>query len=124
MADIGIDNDWSFEERREYERMSVNFYLRVVDLDSARLLGDVVDISMGGMKLISAAPIPAEKKFRVQMDIALGNDYQEEVFFEAHSVWSRKDLNPGLFETGFRNALSPHAAASIQRLIDMIKSME
>jgi hypothetical protein len=58
------------------------------------------------------------------MDIALGEDYQENTCFEAHSVWSREDVTPGHYETGFRNALPPQAVASIQRLIDMIKAME
>src|SRR5262245_58951971 len=98
VTNFAVDNDWSFEERREYERTSVNFFLRVVDLDNDSLLGDVSDISMGGMRLVSAAPIPIKQKFRVRMDIALGDDYQEEVFFEAHSVWGREDPNPGLYE--------------------------
>jgi len=70
MTDIAITNDWSNEERREYERYSVNFYLRVIDLDSDTLLGDVVDISLAGMRLVSEVPHPVDKTCHAKMEIA------------------------------------------------------
>lgn len=124
MTNIAIDNDWSPEERREYERYSVDFSLCVVDLDSNTILGNLADISATGMKLVTDTPIPVEKTFRVRLDIALGDDHQESVRFETRSVWSRKDHNPGQYETGFSNTLSPRASESIQRLIDLLMSIE
>ena len=123
MTPIAIANDWSNEERREYERYSVNFYLRVIDLDSDTQLGDVVDISLSGMRLVSNVPHPVKKTCHVRMDIALGDDYKEQVDFITTSVWAREDLTPGMYESGWSNTLSPEAFQSIQRLIDRISSM-
>jgi c-di-GMP-binding flagellar brake protein YcgR len=123
MTHIAIADDWSHEERRAYERYSVNFYLRVIDVDSDTLLGNVVDISLNGMRLVSETLLPVDKTHRVRMEIALGEDDTEHVDFVATSIWSREDLTPGLYESGWKNTLSPAASRSLQRLIDRISSM-
>jgi hypothetical protein len=123
MTDIAIANDWSNEERREYERHSVNFYLRVIDLDSNTLLGNVVDISLSGMRLVSEVPLPVENTYNVRMDMVLGEDYKEHVDFVTTSIWAREDITPGMYESGWRNTLSPEAFQSIQQLIDRLSSM-
>lgn len=71
MAESVMSNDWEGAERREYTRYSLDFYVRVYDARSGELLGDVVDISLGGMRLSSPAPIAVDKRFRLRMDLAL-----------------------------------------------------
>lgn len=123
MTHNAIANDWSIEERRAYERYSINFYVRVIDLDSDTLLGNVVDLSLSGMRLVSEVPLPVEKTCHVRMHIALGEDYKDQVDFVTTSVWARADLTPGLYESGWSNTLSPEAFRSIHRLLDKIVSM-
>ncbi len=123
MTHNAIANDWSNEERRAYERSSINFYMRVIDLDSDTLLGNVVDLSLSGMRLVSDVPLPVEKTCHVRMDIALGEDYKKQVDFVTTSIWSRADLTPEQYESGWSNSLSPEAFQSIQRLLDRIASM-
>ena len=57
------------------------------------------------------------------MNIALGEDYKDQVDFVTTSVWAREDLTPGLYESGWSNTLSPEAFQSMQRLLDKIISM-
>ena len=123
MTNFAITNDWSDEERRTYDRYSVNFYLRVIDLDSDTLLGSIVDISLSGMRLVSEVPLPVGKTCHVRLDIALGEDDKEQVVFDTTSIWTREDLIPGQYESGWSNTLSPEAFKSVQRLIDKILSM-
>ena len=123
MEHIAIAHDWSQEERRAYERYSVHFYLRVIALDSETLLGNVVDISLAGMRLVSDTPLPVGTTCRVRMDIALGKDYEEQLVFVTTSMWVHADVTPGLYESGWRNTLSPEACRSMQRLLDQIASM-
>ena len=96
-----IVNDWSEEERRQQERFSLDHYLKVIDQDTQTLLGHIVDISMGGIKVLGEHPIEAEKKFHLLFDISLGDGKQTHVTVEARSIWTAKDINPGFHTTGF-----------------------
>ena len=124
MTDFAIDNDWSPKDRREYERHSVAFYLRVINMENGCELGHLVDISVSGMKLVSNILVPVNTTFHVRLDIALGSDYQDEVQFETQCVWSQADDNPGQYESGFRNTLPPEAMVGVQKLINVLVSME
>lgn len=116
-----IENDWDEEERRAYERYSVEFYLCVYNRDTDALLGHVVDISLGGMQLLSETPIAGGELFRFRMDVSLESGRKEVVEFEARSIWQAEDLNPGFYNAGFQfQALSPAAMQSIQEIVEEI----
>jgi c-di-GMP-binding flagellar brake protein YcgR len=121
MRDDLIENDWNEEERRAYERYSVEFYLCVYNRDTGALMGDVVDISLGGMQLLSETPIASGELFRFRMDASLESGKKEVFEFEGRSVWQTEDLNPGFYNAGFEFlALSPAAMQSIQAVIEEI----
>lgn len=116
-----IENDWTAEERRAYERYSVEFYWRVYDQDSNALAGNVVDISLGGIQLLSETPIANGKEFRFRMDISLESGRKEQIELRARSVWQSQDLNPGLFTAGFEFLnVSLETTQRIQGIIDEI----
>lgn len=113
-----IVNDWSEEERRRQERFSLECYLNVIDADTEALLGQIEDISTGGMKLLSSKPIPPGQDFRLLLEISLGDDNKARVFLEARSIWTLEDINPGFHNTGFSFlGLSSRAEATINNLI-------
>jgi len=91
-----IENDWSENERREYERYSVMFYLEVRDQESDSSLGQILDIGMGGLRLLSDKPMPVNARFHLVLDISLESGKKGELPVEATSVWSRshKRLEP------------------------------
>ena len=118
MKDGMIGNDWNEQERRRYERYSVTFYLSVYDQQTNVLLGQIIDISRGGMRLISQEPIPAGKHFHLVLDVSLESGKQQKVLLEARSIWSQEDDNPDLFATGFQFIdLSQEAVLCIQEII-------
>lgn len=118
-----IENDWDAEERRAYERYSVEFYICVYSHDTNALVGHVVDISLGGMQLLSEMPIASGKQFRFIMEASLESGRKERIEFEAQSVWQAEDLNPGFYNTGFQFLdLSPAAAQSVQAIAEEIVS--
>ena len=89
-------------ENRKLKRWHLIYYLRVFDQDSDSLLGHLVDITTEGVKMVSEIPIPTEKDFRLRMEVPLESSKAEEVMFEAHSLWCRRDTNPDFFAAGFR----------------------
>ena len=117
-----MQNGERIVEKRTLKRWYLIFYLRAFDQDTGELLGHVVDISTGGIMLISDAPIPIDKDFRLWLDVPQEDGERERLFFEVHSLWSKRDVNPSFCDTGFSilNA-SPEALLRIQLLIDDLR---
>lgn len=116
--DVLIDNDWSEQERRRYERHAVQFYLRVHSEDGQRLLGEVANISLGGMKLMCAAPLARGHSYRCSMAVSLESGRRESVAFAARCVWTGRDDVLGCENAGLEFIeLSDDALASIERII-------
>jgi hypothetical protein len=109
------------DEKRKQERYALECYLKVMDADGHSPLGHIVDISMGGMKLLSEQPIRPEENFRLLLDLSLGSQKQTKVFVEARSVWTTEDVNPRFYNTRFRfQGLSSQAQVAIMNLVTLL----
>lgn len=90
-------------ERRNLERRDFSFYMRLVDNDTQKLVGHLVDISSGGFKLDSQSPIPVEKDFRLRMDLTAEVASKPAMTFVARSKWCEVDpLDPFIYNVGFQ----------------------
>ena len=90
-------------ERRNLERRDFSFYMRLVDNDTQKLVGHLVDISSGGVKLDSQSPIPVEKDFRLRMDLTAEVASKPAMTFVARSKWCEVDpLDPFIYNVGFQ----------------------
>lgn len=119
MAEKMIESDWSESERREYERYSVMFYLAVYDRENDSSLGQILDISMGGLRLLSEKSIPVNACFHLVIDVSLESGKKGKIAVEAKSVWGQEDDNPGFYVTGFQFfGLSPQAKRFIRTIVD------
>ncbi|MFN0300323.1 MAG: PilZ domain-containing protein [Burkholderiales bacterium] len=85
-----ISSDLGPDERRAYDRYLVDFFIRVVDERDGAHLGDVVDISLGGMKLMSKAHLPIGGTYTLRMDLAMENGFKRQVSFAATSAWATR----------------------------------
>lgn len=114
-----IDSDWSEQDRRQYERYSTDFYLCVYQQNQTSPLGQVIDISLGGLQLISNDPIVIDQRFNLLMEVSLESGTHEKMWFEAESVWSREDDNSDSYNTGFQFLnLAPESLQALQRIAD------
>ena len=90
-------------ERRRIERKDFSYYMRLIDNDTENIVGHLVDISTGGFKLDSEAPIPINKDFRFRMDLTNEVANKPYMTFLARSKWCQIDpLDPFLFNVGFQ----------------------
>lgn len=95
--DEAIEDDWSEEKRRQYKRYSTHFYLRVFDEES--LLGDVINISLGGLKLFGSEILPLGQIMSLRLDVVLESGWQASFEFQAGVAWSDQDGNPARYYT-------------------------
>lgn len=69
---------------------------------SQRLLGNLVDINIKGIKILSPEPVEEGQKFLLRMEISLEMGGMKNLILdiEAHSVWCHRDINQDYFDTG------------------------
>ena len=112
--------DDSLEDRRTINRKHVAYYTRVFNAESKDQLGSLGDITTGGFMLISEHPIEVPKTYRVQIE--LSSDVAEKGYIEflATSLWSKPDVEPSYFNTGFKAAkISTEDKAIIKRILNL-----
>ena len=108
------------DERRRVERKDFSYYMRLIDSDTQKLLGHLVDISSGGFKLDSQTPIPVEKDFRLRMDLTGEVANKPFMVFVARSKWCEVDpLDPFVYNVGFQLInIAPSDLEIINRMIE------
>ncbi len=111
----------SQNEKRKYARRKLIYYLKVFDKKNSEQIGNLVDITSAGMMLISEDAIPTGRLFEFKIELPQKMDGTESIDVQAQSMWSKNDINPVLFDSGFQfKELSSEAKTIIQTLIDQI----
>lgn len=92
----------NYDNKRKMKRRHLIYYLRVFDVKTGQLIGHLVDITAEGVMLISDKPIETGKDYQFRMALPSEIFNTEELIFNAHSVWCRRDVNPDFFACGLR----------------------
>ena len=107
------------EEKRKVERRHLFYYLAVIDTKTGNLIGHTVDISQGGIMLISQEPIKTNATYQLRMFLPEKIEGSRNLEFPAESKWCKKDVNPDFYNTGFQfMGVAPDGIQVIERLID------
>ena len=105
-------------EKRKLKRRQLIYYLKVMDGNTNELLGRLADITTEGIMLISEKAIETERPFSLQLILPTGMRGGKKIDIEAKSLWSKRDVNPDLIDTGFRFIkISPEDLETIDELI-------
>ncbi len=106
---------------RVLERRHLIYYLEVYDIETGRQLGHLVDITTRGVKLVSKEKIPLNQTFVLKLMLPGGYFKENEIHFEAQSLWSSNDVNPDFYDTGFEvTSLSTAERKIIRKLVEQI----
>lgn len=89
------------QELRTLKRRHLIYYLEVFDDDTDELLGNLVDITTEGLKLVSKKAMKTNKVFNMRMNLPEGYFEDPVIHFQAKSLWSTNDINPDFYDTGF-----------------------
>ncbi len=90
------------DERRKHKRRHSIFYIKVYDKETGKIAGRLVDITTGGMMLVSEKPIKigTVSEFKMPLPGKIGDI--GEISLNARSVWNGPDVNDDFFDTGFQ----------------------
>jgi PilZ domain len=105
--------------KRKIKRIHLVYYLLIFDGKTDLLVGHVVDITTGGIKLMSKEPIKPGATHHLRMALPDGIGSSKEIRFDAKSVWSKNHLYSDFYGTGFTfEKISDEDIAVIRHLID------
>ncbi len=102
------------ENRRGKERHHLVHFLRIFDRDTGEEIGNMVNITLEGLRLVGQAPIDKGASHRLRMDFPqefIGKEYADrlEIFmgrghveFDGTCKWCDVDINPELYAIGFQ----------------------
>jgi len=105
------------DKRREKRRQLI-YYLRVVDRSTNQLVGQLVDITTEGIKLVSENSVEPETLYKLKMALPEEMENKKEISFDAVCQWCKRDINPNFYSIGFVfNKISNHDVNIIKNLI-------
>ena len=105
-------------DKRKHKRALLVSYLDAHDTTTSKDIGYVVDISQGGMLLISKNPIPVEISMIIAINVPEESTETKAFNVTARSIRSIKDGDLNYFNTGFIfNELRPDDLQVLDNII-------
>lgn len=93
--------------QRRIERHQLPYYLKVFNRITDKPMGYIGNVSLDGLMLISQLPMLVGARFDMRLKIP-GQDAQvHHIDFSATCQWSREDVNPGTYDSGFALVAPP-----------------
>lgn len=106
------------QDKRTSKRRHLIYYLHVYNQVNLELLGHVVDITAEGLMIIGEKALPVGQEYHLHMSLPSEIMGRESLDFEAQSIWSRPDVDPTMFATGFSlKDIDSEESRIIRRLI-------
>ena len=113
----------SSKDRRRSKRWNLKAPLSIFSAESDKLVGQVIDVSLHGMKIMSKHPIKKMKVMSFQIELIDVNNQPVKMPVTAFSVYCIEDEASKGFFTGFEFVhITPECLLGLQRLIDDLAS--
>ena len=92
--------------QRSIERHQLPYYLKVFNRITDKPMGYIGNVSLDGLMLISQLPLLVGARFDMRLKIP-GHDAPRYIDFSATCQWSREDVTPGSYDSGFALVAPP-----------------
>jgi hypothetical protein len=89
------------QEKRKHKRIPLHFYLKVLESNTQKHLGYIIDVSEEGFKLLSEEHIPIGSELTCTLYLPEDIEGFKELSFKATACWSGKDINPNYYISGY-----------------------
>ncbi len=87
-------------EKRKWKRRHIIYYLKCYYKDTDELVGQLVDITTSGLKLVTENSVEPGRIIDLRMVLPEEIDNKKEIFFTVRSLWCKRDINPKYFSIG------------------------
>lgn len=107
-------------DQRQIERHQLSSYLAVYNARTGRVMGQIGNLSAGGLMLISLLPIMVGHIFDLQVRLPAQAEGEGEriIGFQALSHWCKADLSPGHFDSGFSIVSNQQEFCELGRMLE------
>ncbi len=106
-------------ERRKHKRVKSPQLLPVIDVNSKKQLGRLVDLSQGGLLMITTSNLPIDNIYQLQIDLPQHVGALNKIEFSAEVAWSESPEANESCWTGFQIIdISDYELEQIGQLID------
>lgn len=89
-------------EHRRRPRKNTPHRINVLDNDTGRSLGRIVDITADGLMLVTKGPIEPGREFMVKILLPSMLQNRTDIVAAAKVVWCKQDRNPSFYKIGFQ----------------------
>ena len=109
------------DERRKLERKFLVVYSRVFDRKTGKVIGYLSDLTVKGAMVIGEHHLENGETYQLRIDLPESSEFNKDhLDIIAKSVWSKPDIDPVFFNTGFEfGEIDPGDAKIIQRMIEL-----
>ncbi|MBV1915171.1 MAG: PilZ domain-containing protein [Pseudomonadales bacterium] len=87
---------------RTETRTTITSEVMVIDLDSGKHIGNLLNISTGGLMLLGTDPIELDKLYQLEIQLASPVNGLSTIQVGADSLWSNPSSDSSTFWTGFQ----------------------
>ncbi|PYC27654.1 pilus assembly protein PilZ [Aquipseudomonas alcaligenes] len=104
--------------QRRIERHQLPYYLKVFNRITDKPMGYIGNVSLDGLMLISQLPMLVNARFDMRLKIPGRDGRIHPIDFAATCQWSREDVTPGTFDSGFALVAPP---AEYVEMVDALR---
>ena len=90
------------QKQRNRPRKNTPNHVKVLDHESGRVIGRIVDITADGLMLVTHNRIESGRHFHLRIILPRMSDGKTDISVEAETIWCKQDKNPRYFQVGFR----------------------
>ncbi|MEO1230507.1 MAG: PilZ domain-containing protein [Myxococcota bacterium] len=90
------------KDRRTNERHNLIMYLRVHDQTTDSLVGHVVDVSTGGLMLVTNEAFEPYSQHKLRVLLPYTEDAEQTLDIDVECRWCGPDANEAYYDAGFR----------------------
>lgn len=88
-------------ERRTTPRRKFDYYLSVLDDDTQKILGHMVEVSSIGLQLETTASLPIDRDYYLRVELTPELAHKPFIIFIARTKWCKIDeIEPNLYHIG------------------------
>ena len=89
-------------KQRIRPRKNTPHNVKIIDAESNKVLGRVVDITADGLMMVGGEHVDPGRVFNLRIVLPSMTDGKHDITVQAEAVWSKPDTNPSFFQTGFQ----------------------